>query len=367
MGPQGETGPQGIQGIPGPAGPKGEQGAPFRIAKTYNSVLAMQTDSDSLNMGDIVLISTDNVEDEDNAKLYIKSESGYSLLTDLSGARGVQGPQGMKGEQGIPGIQGPEGPRGPKGETGERGPQGIQGVAGPAGETGNNGLSAYELWKQEGHEGSMEDFFLSLKGPKGEQGDVGPIGPKGESEVASKGFRFVQNYIRAMGIDLDENLSNNSIFRVYFSDIDNLPGANGITGNTRKVVSCLHEIVTHGLRNGVDFDLLVEWMKMLQKIRLSFLTVFQSRGEFGRIELIKSIDEAIWFIGEYVFTKECSKGTTSDKDFFNLLSNTNWFNLANNSGLLYSSSDKTRESFLLVIERYIEPLKTILEKIEEVG
>ena len=385
MGPQGEAGPQGIQGIQGvpgpqgpigpegPAGPKGDPGAPFRIAKIYNSVSAMQSDSTSLNMGDIVLINTDNVEDEDNAKLYIKNESGYSLLTDLSGARGIQGPegpQGMRGEEGIPGEPGPQGPQGPQGLRGPEGPVGPigpTGPQGPRGEAGHNGLSAYELWKKEGHEGSIEDFFISLKGPKGEQGDVGPIGPKGESEVASKGFRFVQNYIRAMGIDLDENLSNNSIFRVYFSDIDNLPGANGITGNTRKVVSCLHEIVTHGLRNGVDFDLLVEWMKMLQKIRLSFLTVFQSGGEFGRIELIKSIDEAIWFIGEYVFTKECSKGSTSDKDFFDLLSNTNWFNLTNNSGLLYSSSDKTRESFLLVIERYIEPLKTILEKIEEVG
>ena len=236
MGPQGEMGPQGIQGVAGPigptgpqgpmgpegpVGPKGEQGAPFRIAKIYNSVSAMQTDSASLNLGDIVLINTDNVEDEDNAKLYIRNESGYSLLTDLSGARGLQGPQGLKGDKGDPGIQGerglqgdvgpagpkgdqgergiqgPEGPRGeqglvgPKGDTGERGPQGDmgprgeQGPAGPMGPQGPTGIQG-----QQGPKGDKGDPFLysdftpeqleALKGPKGERGETGPVGLKGD-------------------------------------------------------------------------------------------------------------------------------------------------------------------------------------------
>ena len=244
VGPQGPTGPQGPMGPEGPVGPRGEQGAPFRIAKIYNSVSAMQTDSTSLNMGDIVLINTDNVEDEDNAKLYIKNESGYSLLTDLSGARGVQGPegpQGLKGEQGIPGergpqgetgpqgIQGPQGvkgdkgdqgerglqgdvgPAGPKGEPGETGPQGPRGeqglsayelwkkaynypdyypverflseLKGESGKDGNPGLSAYDIWSSQGNIGSVSDFLNSLKGPKGDQGErgiQGPEGPRGE-------------------------------------------------------------------------------------------------------------------------------------------------------------------------------------------
>lgn len=349
-------GPKGEQGLTGPVGPQGPKGDPFTYA--------------------------DFTESQLEGLKGPKGDTGERGLTGPQGERGLtgeQGPQGIRGEvgpQGVPGIQGPEGPRGPKGETGERGPQGIQGVqgeqgiqgvAGPTGEAGNNGLSAYELWKQEGHEGSIEDFFLSLKGPKGEQGDVGPAGPKGPEGEALKGFRFLQNYIRAIGIGLDENLDNDSIFRAHFPDIDNLPGANGITGSTRKVVNCLHKIVMHGLRNGVDFDLLVEWMKMLQKIRLSFLTVSRTQGVFGRIELIRSIDEAIWFIGEYVFTKECKERTDSDKDFFNLLLNANWFDMINNSSLLYSSDARTRESFLLIIENYIKPLETILEKIEEVG
>ena len=179
MGPTGPTGPQGPMGPEGPVGPKGEQGAPFKIVKIYNSVSAMQAESDSLNMGDIVLINTDNVEDEDNAKLYIKNESGYSLLTDLSGARGVQGPegpQGLKGEQGIPGERGPQGETGPQGLQGEPGPKGEIGERGPQGDVGPRGEQG-----PKGDPFTFSDFtpeqLQSLKGPKGDKGEQGEPGP----------------------------------------------------------------------------------------------------------------------------------------------------------------------------------------------
>ena len=216
MGPQGEAGPQGLQGVvgpmgptgpqgpmgpEGPVGPKGEQGAPFRIAKIYNSVSAMQTDSSSLNMGDIVLINTDNVEDEDNAKLYIKNESGYSLLTDLSGARGVQGPagpQGLKGEQGIPGergpqgeagpqgLQGPQGLKGDKGDQGIQGERGLQGDVGPVGPKGDQGERGVQ-----GPEGPRgEQGLVGPKGDTGERGPQGDIGPRGEQGPKGDPFTF---------------------------------------------------------------------------------------------------------------------------------------------------------------------------------
>lgn len=216
MGPQGEVGPQGLQGVAGPmgptgpqgpmgpegpVGPKGEQGAPFRIAKIYNSVSAMQTDSNSLNMGDIVLINTDNVEDEDNAKLYIKIESGYSLLTDLSGARGVQGPegpQGLKGEQGIPGergpqgetgpqgLQGPQGLKGDKGDPGIPGERGLQGDVGPAGPKGDQGERGVQ-----GPEGPRgEQGLVGPKGDTGERGPQGDLGPRGEQGPKGDPFTF---------------------------------------------------------------------------------------------------------------------------------------------------------------------------------
>lgn len=98
----GAQGPQGIQGI---QGVQGERGEPFAIAKVYNSVAAMNAGyaTDSVPLGSFVVIVSD-VEQEDNAKLYCKGETGYVFVVDMSGMRGIQGPQGVQGEQGIPGV-----------------------------------------------------------------------------------------------------------------------------------------------------------------------------------------------------------------------------------------------------------------------
>lgn len=53
--------------------------------------------------GQFVLINTGNIEDEDNAKLFVKGVTSYNYLTDLSGATGMTGPQGPEGPQGPPG------------------------------------------------------------------------------------------------------------------------------------------------------------------------------------------------------------------------------------------------------------------------
>lgn len=104
QGIQGETGPQGVQGV------QGEKGDPFFISKVYSSVAEMDAgyDTDGVPVGGFVVIDTGNVEDADNAKLFIKGNTVYRYLTDLSGAQGMRGPQGVQG------IQGPEGPQGPK-------------------------------------------------------------------------------------------------------------------------------------------------------------------------------------------------------------------------------------------------------------
>lgn len=120
IGPQGEQGPQGIQGV---QGAKGDKGDPFSIKKIYASVAAMNADfsGTDTSTGDFVLINTGNVEDEDNAKLYVKGESAFTFVTDLSGAAGIQGPQGEQGPQGIQGVQGVKGDKGEKGDTGPAG------------------------------------------------------------------------------------------------------------------------------------------------------------------------------------------------------------------------------------------------------
>lgn len=148
-GDQGIQGPIGPQGIQGPVGPKGDVGSPFSIAMLYPSIAEMNANynTDGVPVGGFVMISS-NVEDEDNAKLYVKTNIDYSFLTDLSGAQGIRGPQGEQGPQGI---------QGPKGDTGNTGPQGPQGLKGERGEQGIQGNT----------------------GPQGEQGVQGPVGPQG--------------------------------------------------------------------------------------------------------------------------------------------------------------------------------------------
>lgn len=133
---QGPEGPRGIQGPVGPQGPQGPQGNPFQISKIYNSVVEMQEgyDTDGLSIGALVLISTD-IETSENAQLYVKAETEYRFLVDMSGARGIQGPEGPLGPVG------PVGPQGPQGETGPEGPQGPQGEPGPEGPQGPQGIS----------------------------------------------------------------------------------------------------------------------------------------------------------------------------------------------------------------------------------
>lgn len=125
QGIQGVQGEQGIQGIQGEQGPVGPQGEPFTIAKTYSSIEEMQNDFDNMQVGDYVMIAS-NVDDENNAKLYVKTDTAWVFITDFSGAQGIQGPQGEIG---------PIGPQGPQGEVGPIGPQGIQGPQGEKGDT----------------------------------------------------------------------------------------------------------------------------------------------------------------------------------------------------------------------------------------
>ena len=154
-GDKGETGPQGPQGIKGDKGaqgPQGEKGEAFCIAKTYKSIEKMNEayGTDSVRIGQFVMIDTGDVNDEDNAKLFVKGESSYTYITDLSGAKGMTGPQGPQG------IQGETGPQGPQGIKGDKGAQGPQGEKGDTGETVRIG-EEYNLAK------SAKLFFKLIK------------------------------------------------------------------------------------------------------------------------------------------------------------------------------------------------------------
>lgn len=138
-GPKGDQGPQGIPGIQGPEGPKGlkgdqgekgERGDAFTISKVYSSIDEMNDDfvgTDVLT-GQFVIISTSDLSEVDNGKVFVKGESSYNFIVDMASFDVIQGPQGEKGE---------------KGDTGQEGPQGIQGEQGLQGEPGPKGESGY--------------------------------------------------------------------------------------------------------------------------------------------------------------------------------------------------------------------------------
>ena len=126
------------------------------------------------------------------------------FLRSLIGPQGPEGPKGDPGDKGEPGEQGEPGAdgksaydiwldngeqgsesdflaslKGEKGDTGDPGPQGTPGETGETGATGADGKSAYQIWLDEDNSGTEEDFLESLKGPKGDTGTQGPPGADG--------------------------------------------------------------------------------------------------------------------------------------------------------------------------------------------
>lgn len=69
------------------------KGDAFSIKKVYPSISDMNADLDNpeIKEGDFVLINTNDVEDPDNAQLYIRTETGFRFLVDMSGAIGFTG------------------------------------------------------------------------------------------------------------------------------------------------------------------------------------------------------------------------------------------------------------------------------------
>lgn len=75
------------------------KGDAFSIKKVYPSIAVMNNDigNNSIKEGDFVLVNTGNVEDPDNAQLYVKTRDAvsgtymYDFLVDMSGAIGFTG------------------------------------------------------------------------------------------------------------------------------------------------------------------------------------------------------------------------------------------------------------------------------------
>lgn len=173
-------------------------GDAFTIVKTYPSIQAMQDDYNNpeVKTGQFVMIDTGDVENEEDSRLYLKGDTEWKFISDLSGAQGIQGLSAyqvavqhgfegteaewlisLKGEKGETGPKGDKGDTGEKGATGERGPQGLQGERGLQGVQGEKG--------EPGIQGPVgpkgEQGEQGIQGIQGPQGEPGPQGPKGDT------------------------------------------------------------------------------------------------------------------------------------------------------------------------------------------
>lgn len=63
----------------------------FSIFKQYTSITLMNADKANVPEGKFVLVNTNNVEQADNAKLYVKGAVNFDYLVDMSGAIGFTG------------------------------------------------------------------------------------------------------------------------------------------------------------------------------------------------------------------------------------------------------------------------------------
>lgn len=114
-------------------------GDAFTIVKTYSSVAEMQEDytGEDVKIGQFVMIDTGDVNNPEDSRLYLKGDTEWKFISDLSGAQGIQG------------------------------------------------LSAYQVAVQEGFVGTAEEWLQSLKGDKGDQGEKGEPGESYSLPIAS--------------------------------------------------------------------------------------------------------------------------------------------------------------------------------------
>ena len=166
-------------------GPQGPQGEGFKISRTYSSIAAMNNgfSHDDVPENGFVIINTGFVNDEDNAKLFIKGKTQYNYLTDLSGAQGIKGERGDPG-RGIVSITLEK-------EDGKQKQYKVTYTEGPPYyfivTNGSDGVSATHSWN--GTTLTVTSASgTSSRDLKGEKGDKGDPGERGE------GFRIQETY-----------------------------------------------------------------------------------------------------------------------------------------------------------------------------
>ena len=169
-------------------------GDAFTIVKTYSSVAEMQEDytGEDVKIGQFVMIDTGDVNNPEDSQLYLKGDTEWKFISDLSGAQGIQGLSAYQVavQEGFVGTE-EEWLQSLKGDKGDKGDQGIQGIQGEKGEPGKDGVSAtIEVGTVTSSEpgtqptitnvGDSTNAIFNFTIPKGDKGDKGDQGEKGE-------------------------------------------------------------------------------------------------------------------------------------------------------------------------------------------
>jgi hypothetical protein len=227
---------------------KGAAGRDFKVDKLYASVSAMNSGyaNDSVPVGGFVLINTGNVEDEDNAKLYVKGSSAYEYLTDLSGSAGIQGPAsvfstaatattGTAGSNAVVSLTGSgtiDSPYKfsftiPKGDTGAKGDTGV----------GVSSIAAGSTTVSDGYSSTPLTFTMTDKSSKtatvkvknGTDGAKGDKGDTGEAAGFGTPTASITNTTGTPSVTVTASGTNTS--KVFNFDFKNLKGDKGDQGS----------------------------------------------------------------------------------------------------------------------------------------
>ena len=215
-------------------------GDAFTIVKTYPSIQAMEDDYNNpeVKTGQFVMIDTGDVENEEDSRLYLKGDTEWKFISDLSGTQGIQGLSAyqialkhgfegsedewvasLKGEKGNTGPKGDKGDTGEKGDTGDRGPQGLQGERGLQGDRGEKGEQGIQgPTGPKGEKGEQGE-----QGPQGLRGETGPQGPKGDtgSGLNIKGELDSESQLPQEGVSGDGWLIDGNLY-VYVGENGNV-------------------------------------------------------------------------------------------------------------------------------------------------
>lgn len=256
-------------------------GDAFTIVKTYSSVAEMQEDytGEDVKIGQFVMIDTGDVNNPEDSQLYLKGDTEWKFISDLSGAQGIQGLsayqvavqegfvgteeewlqslKGDKGDKGDQGIQGIQGEKGDPFEYSDFTPEqleslkGPQGEPGPQGQDGDPGISATitigeTVTLEPGEQATVENVgnenaaILKFSLPKGAKGDKGDKGDTGEG-LNIKGALDSENDLPADGQPgdayiIDGNLyvyvgeSGSVVTNPKWSNVGNIKGEKGDQG-----------------------------------------------------------------------------------------------------------------------------------------